>query len=142
MSDLTIIANGQALALGSFGGVTKADFRTKNAKEYLSAHFGVTVRKGMKMPDVKAAVLAGGKTEAEFKLARKTYDTNKQTYHVECRKVTALLAADPNYRQSIRKMKTGAVVTFRKIGAAAAKQSAAARIAQLEAKLAAAGIVA
>lgn len=136
------MSDSQITLAGNFGGVTKADYRVNNAKVFLAAHFGVAVVKGMKMPDVKAAVIASGKTEAEFKLARKTYDTNKQTYHVECRKVTALLANDPNYRQSIRKMKTGAVVTFRKIGAVAAKQSAAARIAQLEAKLAAAGIAA
>lgn len=136
------MSDSQITLAGNFGGVTKADYRVNNAKVFLAAHFGVTIVKGMKMPDVKKAVLATGKTEAEFKTARKTYDTNKQTYHVECRKVTALLANDPNYRQSIRKMKTGAIVTFRKVGAAAAKQSAAARIAQLEAKLAAAGIVA
>ncbi len=141
MSEI-ITANGQAIALGNFNGVCKPDFRVNNAKEFLAAKYGIRVAKGVKMPDVKAMVLASGVTDEAFKLARKSYDADKQRYHVECRKVTALLAADPNYRQSIRKMKTGAVVTFRKVGVAAAKVSAAARIAQLEAKLAALGVVA
>jgi len=134
------MSDSQITLAGDFGGVTKADYRVNNAKVFLAAHFGVALAKGMKMPDVKAAVIASGKTEEQFKLARKSYDATKQQYHVECRKVTALLAADPNYRQSIRKTKTGAVTTFRKVSAATAKVSAAARIAQLEAMLAKAGI--
>jgi hypothetical protein len=134
--------NGQQAQLGTYGGAIKNDWRVNNAKVYLAAHFGVTVRKGDKMPDVKAAILASGVSSEDFKLARKEYDANKHAYHADCRKITALYASDPNYRQSIRKTATGAVTTFRKIASGTAKVSQAARIAQLEAKLAELGVVA
>lgn len=139
MSD-SLTVNGQSAQLGTFGGTVRADWRVMNAKEFLAAKFGYSIAKGDKMPDVKKAILAGGTTDEQFKLARKEYDANKNIYHVECRKVTALLAGDPNYRQSIRRTKTGAVTTFRKVSAATAKVSQAARIAQLEAKLASLGV--
>src|ERR1700747_103032 len=113
--------NGQSAQLGTYGGAIKNDWRVNNAKVYLAAHFGVTLTKGMKMPQVKEAVLATGVTADAFKVARKEYDANKHAYHADCRKITALYAADPNYRQSIRKTKTGAVTTFRKIASGTAK---------------------
>ena len=135
-----LVKVGDKSVSADFGGVVKADWRLQNAKEALAIHFGITLKKGDKMPDLKAAVEAAGFTKDEFKLARKSYDTGKNTYHASVRKVNALFASDPNYRQSIRQTKTGAVTTYRKVAVSKAHQSDKATIAMLRAKLAELGI--
>lgn len=145
MSDKQIalrIVNGQEVSLPSFDGILSKRGTPMGARKWVGARFGVEVVKGMKMPDVKAAAIAAGKTEDEFKLARKEYDKQTALFYTQSRAVNALYAADPNHRQAVRLTKTGAVTTYRKLAAGTAKIGATARIAQLEALLAKAGITA
>jgi hypothetical protein len=109
-------------------------------KAYAAEKFGVTLLKGMKTPALREAVLATGKTAADFKLARKDYDASHGQFCLASRKITALFASDPNYRQTVKPTKTGAVTTFRYIKPTGAAKSANAQVAQLKALLVAAGI--
>lgn len=130
------------IAIGNLNGALSAKGTPVGARVFVAATFGVAAAdiKGMKMPAVKELCVANGATDESFKLARKSYDKAMAQFWTDSRKITALFSADPNYRQTIRPTKTGAVTTFRYVKPAASAKSANAQVAQLKALLTNAGI--
>lgn len=143
MSDktLTCYANGNQIALSNFDGALNKNDVLVGAPAFIASKLGVTgYVKGMKNAEVKALAKSQGHTDEDIKLANRAYDEQRNSYWKQSRQIAGLLVADPTFRTSAKRTKTGVTVAFRKIKEATARKGNAARIAQLEAMLAAAGL--
>lgn len=114
------------------------------ARHFVAGKAGITLpkpakgEKGATMKEVKAMVIAKGKTEAEIKTWFAEYDVARAEFYRQSGQLTALLAQDPTYRKSVKVSINpkgeciGATTTFRK-ERSAAKSSV---VAQLQAQVA------
>lgn len=144
-----IVLGSHTVALADFGGAADASGKLVGARQFIAARFGITLpkvakgAKGPTMKEVKAKIVALGKTEAEIKAVSKEYDAERSAFYSQSALFNGQMAADPTLRKSVRlsiSKKTGecigATTTYRKEKSAGALNAAATKIAQLEAQIA------
>jgi hypothetical protein len=141
----SLVVGGQQMTLSDFGGVVNAKGGLVGARNYIAGQAGITlpvVKKGETGPtmkEVKAQILALGKTEADIKAWSKEYDAKRGQFYAACGQLNGMLAADPTFRKHVKisvnakGVAIGATTSYRKERSATAAQST---IAALEARIA------
>lgn len=140
----SLVISGQQVAI-SLGAAVNAKGGLIGARHFVAAKAGITLpkvakgEKGPSMKEVKAMVIASGKTDAEIKAWFVEYDIARAEFYRQSGQLTAMLAQDPTYRKSVRISTNpkgeviGATTTFRRERSAAKSDVVAALQAQVAA---------
>lgn len=126
----SLVISGQPVAI-ALGAAINAKGSLIGARQFVAGKADITLpkvekgEKGPSMKEVKAMVIAAGKTEAEIKVWFAEYDAARSEFYRQSAQLTGMLSADPTYRKSVKISINpkgeciGATTTFRKERAAA-----------------------